>query len=160
MVGLTSPNLIGKTLIEAQGICEPLGINLKIEGEEKGEKSLITSQDPPAGEPVADKIINVKTENLALVPELTGLKLADARDSIIKKGFLVGFVNYREVKDGQADTVLEQDPQAGLELQQGTKINIVIIKIAASPHGTPPVMTTPEPTPESAPPSPSPGKER
>jgi eukaryotic-like serine/threonine-protein kinase len=157
MEGLTSPNLIGKSITEAQQILEPLGISLKVEGEEKGQNALIITQEPPAGEAIKDKLITVTAESTALVPELIGKKAAEARELIVKKGFLVGNVTFREASEAPPDTVLEQEPPAGIEAQQGIKISIVLSKAStAPPHGTPPITTTPEPSPEpSAQPSPA-----
>lgn len=152
--GLTSPNLVGKTIIEAQGIIEPLGVTLKIEGEEKGQNAIITSQEPPAGELIEDKIITVRAENLAIVPALIGKKLQDARDLAIKRGFEVGNITYKEVNDAAPDIVIDQDPQAGIEESQGARINIVVARALSSTPTLSPVPGTPEPSPEISPRSP------
>lgn len=154
--GVTSPNLIGKTILEAQEILEPLGISLIIEGDEKGQNSLISSQSPQPGEPLDEKIITVKAEGLAIIPELIGKKINDARDTLQKKGFQIGNLIYKEASDTPSDVVLEQDPQSGLEVPQGEKINLVISKTSSSGHGTgtntPPFTpVTPEPTSEASP---------
>ncbi|MDQ7825513.1 MAG: Stk1 family PASTA domain-containing Ser/Thr kinase [Candidatus Eremiobacteraeota bacterium] len=155
MEGLTSPNLVGKTIQEAQEIAEPLGISLKIEGDEKGLSAQITSQEPPAGEPIENKIITVRAESLTLAPDCIGKKLSDARALLGEKGFQVGEVISRETSEAPPDTVIEQDPQAGLEVSQGTKVKLVVAKALTAPQSTPPLTATPAPSPEGAP-APSP----
>jgi serine/threonine-protein kinase len=149
--GLTSPNLVGKTVQEAQKILEPLGVSLNIEGEEKGPDAVILSQKPKPGEAISDKAITVTAEELPMIPELIGKKLSAARELAAARGYQIGNVTYRDTNEVPPDVVLEQDPPANLEVTPGEKINVVVSRSGNAPQNTPPVLLTPEPSPELSP---------
>lgn len=126
--GLLAPDLVGKTIAEAREILEPLGLSLQIEGEERGADSQIISQEPWAQEQITEASIKVKASKTLLVPDVAGKTLEEARSIIKGAGFEVGRELYQETGGVPENTVLEQEPEAGLESPSGTAINLVIAK--------------------------------
>lgn len=65
---------------------------------------------------------------LVAVPNLNGLDQAQAVEQIKKSGFDVGDVTSEYSNTAQKGQVTDQDPDAGAQRKEGTKINIVISK--------------------------------
>lgn len=128
-VGPTVADLVGRTLEEAQGLTDALGLYLKPNGE-----GLVQTQDPEAGRlvPFGTTVVAIlatpptspgPTVPLPTVPQLTGLTEAGARAK-------VGEVSFR-LRVGQSSgpgerTVTKQDPAAGTELAAGGVVTVIL----------------------------------
>ena len=62
------------------------------------------------------------------VPDLVGLSQDQAERKIEKAGFEVGTITEANSDTVEEGKVMEQDPEAGLKREQGTKINLVVSK--------------------------------
>ena len=84
--------------------------------DDAGPTGQTAAERAPAIEPVAD--------GLVVVPDLTGLTVADATESVNERGLLLaqsGEVSSEEVPAG---TVAEQDPPANAEVRQGETVDV------------------------------------
>ncbi|CEO34200.1 Stk1 family PASTA domain-containing Ser/Thr kinase [Paraclostridium sordellii] len=147
----TAPELINKTLDEAQDMAKELGVNIRVSVEEyndKIDKNHIISQAPNAGSAIkaGDTITVVvsKGKNQVSAPSVVGLTLSDAENSIKEKGFVLGTINYEYSDSHDKDVVISQSPNGG-SLKPGDKINVVVSR-GPKPVEQKPV--TPEPPKE------------
>lgn len=147
----TAPELINKTLDEAQDMAKELGVNIRVSVEEyndKIDKNHIISQAPNAGSAIkaGDTITVVvsKGKNQVSAPSVVGLTLPDAENSIKEKGFVLGTINYEYSDSHDKDVVISQSPNGG-SLKPGDKINVVVSR-GPKPVEQKPV--TPEPPKE------------
>ncbi|CEQ24236.1 serine/threonine-protein kinase and phosphatase [[Clostridium] sordellii] len=128
----TAPELINKTLDEAQDMAKELGVNIRVSVEEyndKVDKDHIISQAPKAGSAIkAGDTITVivsKGKNQVSAPGVVGLTLSDAENVIKEKGFVLGTINYEYSDSHDKDVVISQSPD-GASLKPGDKINVVV----------------------------------
>ncbi|MDU6249281.1 MAG: PASTA domain-containing protein, partial [Paeniclostridium sordellii] len=147
----TAPELINKTLDEAQDMAKELGVNIRVSVEEyndKIDKNHIISQAPNAGSAIkaGDTITVVvsKGKNQVSAPSVVGLTLSDAENLIKEKGFVLGTINYEYSDSHDKDVVISQSPNGG-SLKPGDKINVVVSR-GPKPVEQKPV--TPEPPKE------------
>ncbi|MGI6204162.1 MAG: protein kinase domain-containing protein [Anaerovoracaceae bacterium] len=128
---IAAPELTGKTVEEAQNVCDKYNIDVNVVDYEYNESfnaDEICSQDPASGDKVRegssiDVVVSKGAEGT--VPNLVGMKEDEAKKLITKYGFKVGT---RTVKTSgeAAGTVIEQDPGAGEETKPGSEINYTI----------------------------------
>lgn len=128
----TAPELINKTLDEAQDMAKELGVNIRVSVEEyndKIDKNHIISQAPNAGSAIkaGDTITVVvsKGKNQVSVPNVIGLTLTDAENIIRESKFEVGNKNYKYNPNVKKDVIINQSPDAGSS-QSGGKIDLEI----------------------------------
>ncbi|MFQ9308408.1 MAG: Stk1 family PASTA domain-containing Ser/Thr kinase [Paraclostridium sordellii] len=128
----TAPELINKTLDEAQDMAKELGVNIRVSVEEyndKIDKNHIISQAPNAGSAIkaGDTITVVvsKGKNQVSVPNVIGLTLTDAENIIRESKFEVGNKNYKYNPNVKKDVIINQSPGAGSS-QSGGKIDLEI----------------------------------
>lgn len=147
----TAPELINKTLDEAQDMAKELGVNIRVSVEEyndKIDKNHIISQAPNAGSAIkaGDTITVVvsKGKNHVSAPGVVGLTLSDAENVIKEKGFVLGTINYEYSDSHDKDVVISQSPD-NRSLKLGDKINVVVSR-GPKPVEQKPV--TPEPPKE------------
>ncbi|MCR1850080.1 Stk1 family PASTA domain-containing Ser/Thr kinase [Paraclostridium sordellii] len=147
----TAPELINKTLDEAQDMAKELGVNIRVSVEEyndKIDKNHIISQAPNAGSAIkaGDTITVVvsKGKNHVSAPGVVGLTLSDAENVIKEKGFVLGTINYEYSDSHDKDVVISQSPD-NRSLKPGEKINVVVSR-GPKPVEQKPV--TPEPPKE------------
>lgn len=149
----TAPELINKTLDEAQDMAKELGVNIRISVEEfsdKIDKNHIISQAPKAGSAIkAGDTITVivsKGKNHVSAPGVVGLTLSDAENVIKEKGFVLGTINYEYSDSHDKDIVISQSPDNG-SLKPGDKINVVVSR-GPKPVEQKPVTPDPPKEPE------------
>ncbi|MHB1456128.1 MAG: protein kinase domain-containing protein [Armatimonadota bacterium] len=128
---IITPDLIGKTAIEAQGIAAQAGLSITTNMEQYNEKfpeGTIYFTDPLAGRMIKKgKEIEIwisKGSRYALVPNLNGIPLEDAQKNIIQAGLSVG-----EVTDEYSDkipmgNVIKQKPASGIKLDRDSKVDL------------------------------------
>ncbi len=78
------------------------------------------------GDSVAVLVESGDAVDAYLMPGLVGQELGDVRALIESRGFRVGNVTYRDVRDVYPGTVLEQSPSRGARIRQGESIDLVV----------------------------------
>ena len=140
------PDLVGKTVREAQAEARALGLNLTIEGSDSSY-SKVVSQRPAAGAKVADGSASVFCTSMAVVPSLDGMIYESAVAHLERVGLHVGSVS----KSSSGETpgvVLQQNPAAGIEVNYGSSVDLVISAAAPAPAPEPEPEPEPAPAPE------------
>ncbi len=131
----TMPNLVNTSLTSAQRMLEELdlGLNVKVEYEPNEvyvEGQVIRTSplygDPlEKGETVTLTVCEAVTETLIPVPELEGLDIQVALDSLTALGLSNGAIRYVD-SDLPAGTVTYQSIEQGQEVKAGTVINLQV----------------------------------
>lgn len=131
----TMPNLVNTSLSAAQRMLEDLdlGLNVKVEYEENSVyvADQVIRTDPLYGDPlekgdtVTLTVCEAVTETLIPVPELEGLDIQDALNSLTALGLSNGAIRYVD-SDLPAGTVTYQSIEQGQEVKAGTVINLQV----------------------------------
>jgi beta-lactam-binding protein with PASTA domain len=121
------PDLVGKSLADAQGVLEKAGFALGIiTGPDSGDRVVLGSDPAPGAATTPGGTVKL-TVGLAgsEVPKLTGMSVAKAKKLLESSGFALGKV--RERYDDYADpyVVLQQTPEAGSRAPAGTAIDLI-----------------------------------
>jgi len=133
---VTVPDLSGKTETEAQLIIDELELTLEVgdavytTDEEIG---CVADQDPKPDTEVnkGDKVTIYLSKGVDpemvdfTVPDLLGKSKSSAEYAIIQAGYTLGNVTYID-SDKPIDTVVDQYPEAGADIEQGETIDLVI----------------------------------
>lgn len=131
---VTVPNLIGSDADSAQKELEDLGfkVTLKKEYSDTVEEGYVIKTDPVANSSkekgstitvVVSKGVQPKT-----VPDVTGKSQDTAKQLLEAAGFIIGTIS-EEYSDSVAEgNVISTDPQANVELEKGSIVNIVVSK--------------------------------
>lgn len=62
------------------------------------------------------------------VPNLRGIFLSEALKIIKEKGFKEGKIKYLENGNFLSNTIINQNPEDGTKIKQGSKINLIVVK--------------------------------
>lgn len=127
-----APNLLGKTVSEAQLKAESYGFSITV-GEYENNDSFpagcITEQSPAVGLPVragTEITVNVSLgPEVAVVPNLCGKTPDEAKTILAGFGLEVGTVSYR-VTDTSVGLICDQSPAVGTEMSPGQCVNICV----------------------------------
>ena len=144
------PDVQGQSQGAVAAALEEAGLQIAVDEQESSEEpGTVLAQDPAAGASVArgsTVTITVAEEPPRVeVPDVTSLTPAEARDELEAAG-LSAREQREEVTDPAQDgTVLSQSPSAGTSRTRGSRVTIVVGRLAASPTPTP--SPTPAPTP-------------
>jgi eukaryotic-like serine/threonine-protein kinase len=137
------PDVTGDSEDNARSALEGLGLRVgKITREESGEApGTVIEQSPAAGEQVDEgSAVGLTVAEPTAIPDVVDLTEEEAQTELEDAGFEVR-VREEAVTDPAEDgIVLEQSPPAGEERRQGSRVTIVVGRIA---EATP----TPSPTP-------------
>lgn len=115
----TLPNVVNKTIAEANKIIENAGFNCIISG---GSEEIVTEQMPKAGtQLLKDSIVKIYSAGhearvSQIVPDLKGKSLSEAR-TILKDRNL-------NIQVSGSGIVISQDPIAGTSVEEGTLIAV------------------------------------
>ncbi len=128
------PALVGKTWEEASEIAKEAGIELIDDGRAYSDvykAGTICSAVPPAGGTVPrnDPVVKVRISSGAsqlTVPDLNGMTEADANTTADTEGFSIGKIRQQYSDDVPVNSVISQDPEAGLKRPPGSAINLVV----------------------------------
>lgn len=131
------PNLVGQSKEEASKVLIANNLNPVVEGPRYSEDfpiDHIIHQRPEAGTIVKTNrqvhIVYSGGNPLTKMPNLIDKTLRDAKVSIERMGFELG--NVSEVKsETEANTIVDQYPKEGANLQKGTKVNL---KVSVGPN--------------------------
>ncbi|MEG3313500.1 Stk1 family PASTA domain-containing Ser/Thr kinase [Streptococcus parasuis] len=131
---VTVPNLIGSDADSAQKELEDLGfkVTLKKEYSDTVEEGYVIKTDPVANSSkekgstitvVVSKGVQPKT-----VPDVTGKSQDTAKQLLEAAGFIIGTIS-EEYSDSVVEgNVISTDPQAKVELEKGSIVNMVVSK--------------------------------
>jgi serine/threonine-protein kinase len=142
-----APDLMGKTLEDAQETAEAEGFRLK-QGKDiystEYPEGTVCLQDPEAGsEMLKNGTITVnlsKGSKEGMVPNVVGMQREDVENFLAQYGYELGNVKV-ETSPEKEGKVLEQDPVAGSTLDKESKINIVVSDGKGTEKGTVPSVT-------------------
>ncbi len=128
------PDLVGKTMEEAEALVDGTGLTVVISSEEVSEEyepGQIISQDVEAGEMVADGttiyvVLCVEEEpEEVTVPDVVGYISTSAMTVLQDKGFEVNR-EFEYSSTVSAGEVIRQDPEAGTTAYAGTTVTIYV----------------------------------
>ena len=128
------PDVTGKQMTLAKQILEDKRLRVKVDEEFSADvpAGMVISQNPEAGAKVKEeRLVTIKVskggENIEM-PDVRGLKKADAIAKIEKMGLKVGRVSERASDEEEAGTVIASDPRAGTRVTKGETVDLVISK--------------------------------
>ena len=128
------PDVTGKQMTLAKQILEDKRLRVKVDEEFSATvpAGMVISQDPEGGAKVKEeRMITIKVskggENIEM-PDVRGLKQADAIAKIEKMGLRVGRVSERTSDEEEAGVVIASDPRAGTRVTKGETVDLVISK--------------------------------
>lgn len=131
----TVPDVHNKTVPQAQELMLAAGFEQAPTADVFDEKvavGFIVATDPAAGESVRKfKTVTLKVSRgpiLYTVPTVTGQQLEVAKNALAEANLAAGNVTGAFDEKVPAGVVLSQDPAAGKEFRNGTKINLVTSK--------------------------------
>lgn len=102
------------------------------------DEGRVVAQYPPAGIHVSDMgqaelLVSLGREpRMTGTPSFLGLSTAQVKKEIIKAGFAPGKVVYETRPDAASDTVVAQNPPAGMPSPEGTEMDITVAQAAPS----------------------------
>lgn len=129
---VTVPNVVGKTLEEAQALLGQAGFDVSVtQVDSEKEIGTVVKQSPKAGSQAGsgDTItISVsKGVTKVTVPDVTGSDVDTARSEITSAGLEVGSVSEDDGGSGQTPgTVVDQSPGGGASVAKGSSVDLVI----------------------------------
>ncbi len=113
--------------------------------ESASDSSTITFQDPPPGDPLygSNPTVVVRVTASAVVPSVAGMTESQARARIERAQLTVG--NVKRAHGKVAGEVIGQQPAPGIELVEGSTVDLVITDPSVSPDSA--NLIDPLPTP-------------
>ncbi|MHB9037868.1 MAG: protein kinase domain-containing protein [Armatimonadota bacterium] len=128
------PPLLGKTWEDAQFIAQENNIKLIDDGRAFSETypaGQICSVTPQAGAMVSRDNPEVKVKistgpSTVEIPDLTGLPESQANETAVHAGFTIGGVKQEYSDKASVNSVVSQDPPAGVRRAPGSAIDLVI----------------------------------
>lgn len=142
---IAAPQMLGLNWEEASEAAKKAGLVLVDDGRghsDKYEAGIICDQTPAPGEYVKPGKPEVKVKisegaSWAVVPDLTNLGEADARESAIKSAFNIGKVTEDFSSNVAPNSVIRQDPEPGVQRSPNSSIDIVLSKGVKPPVSSP-----------------------
>lgn len=128
------PNVVGKSVVEAQKTLEKSGFTVKLDEEydEKVTPGYVIKQEPEgiSKRKEGSEITLVVSKGLEMLemPDLIGRKLDNAKKFLSDLGYETGVVTYKFVAGKPADSVLEQAPKAKNKTPKGSKVDLVVCR--------------------------------
>lgn len=126
------PDLKGMYKEEAKEEVEKLGLEFSVVNEvfnNEFEKDQVVNQRTKAGEKVKEgytiEVTVSKGNNLVKVPNLVNENISEI-DDLLKEANLVEVVDYDYSDTVEANIIISQSPDAYSEVEEGTKINLVV----------------------------------
>jgi serine/threonine-protein kinase len=129
---VTVPNMVGKTLEEAQAALEQAGFVVTTrEVDSDKEIGTVVRQAPGAGTRAGsgDTVTLFVSKGITkvTVPDVTGNDVSSARSEITGAGLTVGSVSEDDGSSGQTPgTVVGQDPTGGSSVAKGSSVDLII----------------------------------
>jgi len=153
------PNIVSMTEDDARKLLGGLGLKLAVNSEVAVNNipaQVILSQDPSEKSslpPGGTVMVDVSAGPAAIeVPQLVGLTLDNARQTLAGLGLSVGNVVQAAIPDKPEGTVVSQTPGAFARVSQGAAIDLVVAASANASAAPPPGQSAPPPpNPQPAP---------
>lgn len=128
------PNVVGKSVVEAQKTLEKAGFTVKLyeEYDEKVTPGFVIKQEPEgiSRRKEGSQITLIVSKGLEMLemPDLVGKPLSVAKKTLKDLGYEVGVVTYKYVAGQAADTILAQAPKAKNKTPKGSRVDLVICR--------------------------------
>jgi serine/threonine-protein kinase len=129
------PNLVGRTIRQAEMVLNRLGLSIgeinEVHSEDIEEGGII-AQTPPAHEIVErgdtiDLLVSLGPEEAWIImPSVVGLDLKSAQNELNEWGLKVGEVIEVQSEDVIPGRVVRQDPEMGEQVKKGDKIDLFL----------------------------------
>jgi len=129
------PDVVGMTEEEAVETLEAQGFDVETRNRPSDEpEGEVIKQDPKANKRLEEGetvtiVVSSGVEQVE-VPDVEGMKLREARAAIKDTGLVVGEITPIETETADPNTVLDQDPAAGSEVDVDTEVEL---EVASSP---------------------------
>ncbi len=134
---ITAPNLVGRTLAEAQTAAKAQNAKLQVTQvdtipcpDATIKKDQVCTQEPAANQPVpADNTIKLHISGgptTAGVPDVTGKTSTDATSLLTAQGFVAGNTVYQDSDSIPQDQVISQNPPGGQQAAPGATIILTV----------------------------------
>ena len=126
------PDIVGKTLQDAEEMLRNSGLQYQLEPQESNEEAnKVLDQKPDAGEFVDSNsrvtIYYSKGDaNSVAIPNVTNYAQADAEKALTDLGLVVGVVTQQASSTVDKGNVISTDPVVGSSVDKGSTVNIVI----------------------------------
>lgn len=137
------PNVVGKSDEEATKLLEDMGYKVRInEVTDLKPEGTVVGQNPSAGEKVKKgetitlKVSNGQGKETVNVPNLLGLSQSEAQARLKEAGLSAGKVAQSYSDTYSEGKVMEQQYEAGQQVDKGTSVNFTISKGAQSKEGS------------------------
>jgi eukaryotic-like serine/threonine-protein kinase len=129
------PNVRGKSIREAAFNLERCGLKLGFISYEPSEdifpNTIIRQEIQPNNKVTSGSQIDVivsqgRSTDMRLVPDVSSKTLTEAEKVLTNRGFRIGKITYQINLDLLPNTILEQYPRAGVLMQLGTVIDLIV----------------------------------
>ena len=128
------PNVTNMTVVEAQKLLEEKQFKVELEEKygdpEKFKPGTVMQQSPKAGEKRKQGSLIILTickgAELKAVPDVTGMSLGKAEQTLADAGFKVGKITRRHEENGKNGAVLSQSPKGMDKAPKDTGIDLVV----------------------------------
>lgn len=128
------PDVTNMTVVEAQKLLEEKEFKVELEEKygdpDKYKPGTVMEQSPKAGEKRKQGSLIILTickgAELKAVPDVTGMSLTKAEQTLEAAGFKVGNVTKRHVDGEKLSAVLSQSPNGTDKAPKGSKIDLVV----------------------------------
>lgn len=128
------PNLIDRTLEDAEKLLEDAHLNYELEAVESSEKeaNVVTDQKPQAGEEVDEystvTIYYSKEDSGVVIPSLVNYSVEDAQEKLESLGLIFAGTKKEYSDSVEEGKVCGTDPVVGTSVRKGTAVRILISK--------------------------------
>lgn len=127
--GFITPDLRGLSLEEAREMAEKIGLKLVMpDNVEVKDNMQITYQIPEPGTPMKKVDIYIEFAKSVVVPSLLNMQLDEAKQELEKNILKTGKITYEESIPEDKGFVIEQAPESGIEILEGTTVNLTVGK--------------------------------
>ena len=121
---VTIPNIVNKTITEAEKLLKNLGLNVVISCDGDKNSTLVTTQVPAARTILLEDSVvllygeNNSTRTSVSVPNLKGMSFSEAKSTLKKYNLNISYTG--------TGTVSKQSIQTGTSVEEGTIINVTL----------------------------------
>ena len=142
------PDVVDMTEEEATETLEEAGFGVEVdERPNKADEGVVFKQEPEARERLEEgETVTIFVSSGARqvdVPDVEGMKLKKARAALEEEGLVVGTITPVETEEFDENTVISQDPPAGVEVDVDSEVDL---EVSAGPAAVvvPDVINQPE----------------
>lgn len=129
------PEVVGLTYDEALPLAQAAGLLLRVDAEvfdQEIPEGFIARQSPDGGRTVRKgrevAVVLSRGPEMALLPDVTGMPVRDARVRLTQEGFTLAGEEPMEGVDAPANEVVAQEPAPNTSLKKGTPVTLWVSK--------------------------------